>query len=148
MAMKNRGYKRVEYFDDGLQQLDKYRQGQFQEPDMVTESPYGPEVLVENDSSLVSRELSRDEAVGNNILLTLRTIQKYHNDRLPLLFDTWLSKVNKSNVFLMTDGKDSTWQRRVWNEGMLLFMDMSTCSMFGRCHTSYTILFRSDSAKI
>lgn len=87
--------------------------------EVITESPYGPEILLENDTSLVSRDLSPDEAAGNDILLTLRTIKKYHNGRLPLLFDTWLSKVNKSNVFLMTDGRDSTWQKRVWKDGML-----------------------------
>lgn len=94
------------------------------------ESPYGPEVLVENDTSLVPRQLSPHEAAGNNILLTLRTIKKYHHKRLPLLFSTWLSKVNKSNVFLMTDQRDLTWQRKVWREGMA-FLDFfdSCCSL-------------------
>lgn len=86
-----------------------------------TESPFGPEILVENDSSLTSRELSPDEAAGNDILLTLRTIKKYHDKRLPLLFDTWLSKVNKSNVFLMTDDRDPVWQKKVWRDGRFRF---------------------------
>lgn len=77
-----------------------------------------PEVLVENDSSLVPRALSPFQAAGNNVMLTLRTIKDYHSKRLPLLFSTWLTKVNRSNVFLMTDGLDLVWQNRVWKSGM------------------------------
>lgn len=82
------------------------------------DSIYGPEVLLENDTSLPRRQLSPFEAAGNNIMLTLRTVKKFHSKRLPLLFSTWLSKVNRSNVFLMTDGRDPVWQNRVWKKGM------------------------------
>lgn len=82
------------------------------------DSIYGPELLVENDTSLPRRELSPFEAAGNNIMLTLRTVKNYHHKRLPLLFSTWLTKVNGSNVFLMTDGRDPVWQNRVWKRGM------------------------------
>ena len=74
------------------------------------------EPLVEYQN-LSTRRLSAEELKGNNIMMTLRTIKKYHNSRLPLLFSTWLTKVNRSNVFLMTDDRDSVWQRKVWNAG-------------------------------
>ena len=35
-----------------------------------------------------------------------RTTVSNHRKRLPLLFDTWLTKVNTSQVFLVTDGDD------------------------------------------
>ncbi len=76
-----------------------------------------PEVLVENDDSLLKRVLTHDEEMGNNIMLTLRTIKKSHKKRLPLLFDTWVSKVNKSNLFIMTDDVDPDLQRQASKEG-------------------------------
>ena len=82
-----------------------------------TQNVYGPEVIVENDTSLHTRRLTPVEKAGNDILLTLRTIKKYHDKRLPLLFNTWITKVNKSNIFLMTDDKDSKWQTKVWKNG-------------------------------
>jgi hypothetical protein len=82
------------------------------------ESIYGPEVLLENDTSRPRRKLSQFEAAGNNIMLTLRTVKEFHDKRLPLLFSTWLSKVNGSNVFLMTNGRDPVWQKRAWKQGM------------------------------
>ena len=36
----------------------------------------------------------------------LRTTLSNHKKRLPLLFDTWITKVNSSQVFLVTDGDD------------------------------------------
>lgn len=82
------------------------------------ESIYGPEILMENDTSLPRKKLTPFAAVGNNIMLTLRTVKNYHSKRLPLLFSTWLTKVNGSNVFLMTDGMDPVWQNRVWKRGI------------------------------
>ncbi len=72
---------------------------------------------MENDRGLHMRTPTPEESKGNSIMLTLRTIKKYHSKRLPLLFSTWLSKVNRSNVFVVTDEKDATWQRRVWKNG-------------------------------
>ena len=67
---------------------------------------FGPEVLVETNRLLTPRPLTESEQAGNNILFTLRTTVKFHKTRLPVLFDTWLTKVNRSNVFLVTDGED------------------------------------------
>ena len=67
---------------------------------------YGREVLVETNSLLTPRPLTEREQAGSNILFTLRTTVKFHKTRLPLLFDTWLTKVNRSNVFLVTDEED------------------------------------------
>ena len=78
-----------------------------------------PEVLVEKDASLVRRNLTPFQAAGNNVMLTLRTTKAAHNKRLPLLFSTWLTKINRSNVFLMTDGRDAVWQNKVWKKGVL-----------------------------
>ena len=36
-----------------------------------------------------------------------RTTVSNHRKRLPLLFETWLTKVNTSQVFLVTDGDDA-----------------------------------------
>ena len=84
--------------------------------EQYNESEVDYEPLVEHDY-LKSRKLTPYEAAGNDIMLTLRTTQAQHQKRLPLLMDTWLTKVNRSNVFLMTDGKDPVWQERVWNAG-------------------------------
>lgn len=68
---------------------------------------FGEEVLVETDPRLSPRSLTKSEQAGNNILFTLRTTMKFHKTRLPVLFDTWLTKVNRSNIFLVTDGEDN-----------------------------------------
>ena len=71
-----------------------------------------PGPLVETDDTLTPRPLTANEQAGNNILFTLRTTMKYHEQRLPVLFDTWLTTVNTSNVFLVTDGGDTKWKGR------------------------------------
>ncbi len=73
-----------------------------------------PEPLVETDGTLTPRPLTANEQAGNNILFTLRTTRKFHEKRLPVLFDTWLTTVNTSNVFLVTDGRgeDKKWKGR------------------------------------
>lgn len=92
----------------------------FQPSSRTDTEPFGPEILVENETPPPAMALGSQEAEGNNIMMTLRTMKKYHNKRLPLLFSTWLSKVNKSNVFLMTDDRDLPWQKRVWRTGKLM----------------------------
>lgn len=69
----------------------------------VCENTAGP--LVEC-SKAPPRNLSSFEASGGDILLTLRTTVKYHDTRLPVLFDTWLGEVEPTNVFIVTDGED------------------------------------------
>ena len=84
------------------------------------------EPLVEDDE-LESRKLTPYEGAGNNIMFTLRTTQSEHNKRLPLLMETWISKVNRSNIFLVSDGKDPIWQEKAWNSGMFL-LQLLLCS--------------------
>ena len=71
----------------------------------------GPEEIIEN-SNLPVRVLSNNEKAGNNIMITIRTTKKFHQKRLPILYDTWLNVVNGSNVFLVTDGEDDEYQEK------------------------------------
>lgn len=99
-------------------ELDHWRDLNYRLDALEYPTDTDPEVLVENDTSLESRRLTPMEAAGNDIMITLRTVKRYHDKRLPLLFRTWLSKVNHSNVFLMTDDRDKVWQKKVWKTGM------------------------------
>ena len=65
------------------------------------------EPLVECSDELKARELTNDEQAGRNIMFTIRTTLDYHDTRLPILFETWLSTVDPRTVFLVTDGEDS-----------------------------------------
>ena len=65
-----------------------------------------------------ARNLTRAEKSGDDILLSLRTTVKLHKKRLPVLFKTWLSTVNLSNVFLVTDGKDANLEREIATTGI------------------------------
>ncbi len=93
----------------------------------------GPEPLVETDGTLTPRPLTANEQAGNNILFTLRTTRKFHEKRLPVLFDTWLTTVNTSNVFLVTDGgEDKKWKGRAG-------MDVLCCTYgyYNECHKQF-----------
>lgn len=68
------------------------------------EHPPGP--LLECSKTPPPRNLSELEASGGDILLTIRTTGKYHDTRLPVLFDTWLGEVDPGNVFIVTDEDD------------------------------------------
>ena len=57
-------------------------------------------------SNKSGRVLSSFERSGNNIMFTLRTTLLYHQKRLPQLLQTWISVINSSNVFIVTDGHD------------------------------------------
>ena len=70
-----------------------------------------PEELIEN-SNFPARILSHTERAGNNIMITIRTTKKFHQKRLPILYDTWLTVVNGSNVFLVTDGEDDEYREK------------------------------------
>ena len=48
-----------------------------------------------------------------------RTTVKNHKKRLPLLFETWLTKVDSSRVFLVTDGPDHSLQLLAKDRGEL-----------------------------
>ena len=66
---------------------------------------------IEN-SNLPVRILSNNEKAGNNIMITIRATKKFHQKRLSILYDTWLTVVNGSNVFLVTDGEDDEYQKK------------------------------------
>ena len=65
-----------------------------------------------------ARNLSRAEESGDDILFSLRTTVNFHKKRLPVLFKTWLSTVNLSNVFLVTDGKDANLEQEIASTGI------------------------------
>ena len=64
-----------------------------------------------------SSEHTDFQKTGNHILFTVRTTASLHSQRLPLLFQTWLSAVNRSNVVLVTDGQDRILQFRAQEAG-------------------------------
>ena len=64
------------------------------------------------------RELTEEEKSGQNIMFTLRTTLDYHDKRLPVLFETWLSTVDPRTVFLVTDGEDTELDDNTENIGM------------------------------
>jgi hypothetical protein len=69
------------------------------------------EVLIERTIT-TKRPLTEFEQAGNNIMITIRTTKSFHQKRLPYMYDTWLNKVNGSNVFLVTDGLDDEYQEK------------------------------------
>ena len=75
---------------------------------------------IEN-SNLPVRILSDIENAGNNIMITLRTTKKFHQKRLSILYDTWLTVVNGSNVFLVTDGEDDEYREKSKKLGKYIF---------------------------
>jgi hypothetical protein len=64
------------------------------------------------------RKLTPFELEGNHILFTVRTSAKYHSERLPRLFHTWLANVNRSNVVIITDDFDPVLQYRTAEAGL------------------------------
>ena len=76
----------------------------------------GREPLVEN-SNATPRTLTPFEQAGNNIMITIKTTLAYHRTRVQLLLDPWISVVNASNVFLVTDGEDMEYEAKARNFG-------------------------------
>jgi fringe protein len=64
------------------------------------------------------RETTQFEKNGNHILFTLRTTTSFHSTRLPLLFQTWLANVNRTNVVIVTDSLDPVLQYRAEEAGL------------------------------
>jgi hypothetical protein len=64
------------------------------------------EILVEDVRTSIKRSLSDFELAGSNIILTVKTTRRFHASRLPLMLDTWLTTVNASNTYIITDDKD------------------------------------------
>ena len=79
--------------------------------DRAREYWHGKEILMEKNGR-EPRELSDFEAAGNNIMITIRTTRKFHQKRLPYMYETWLNVVNGSNVFLVTDATDKEYQEK------------------------------------
>lgn len=63
------------------------------------------------------RKLTREEEEGRNIMFTLRTTQSYHDTRLAILFETWLTTLYPESVFVVTDGEDSGLVEQLENIG-------------------------------
>ena len=76
----------------------------------------GKEPSAEN-SGRTPRTLTPFEQAGNNIMITIKTTQSYHTKRVQVLLDTWISVVNASNVFLVTDGDDEEYETKARNIG-------------------------------
>ena len=75
-----------------------------------------------------ARELTEMEKAGQNIMFTLRTTLDYHDQRLPVLFETWLSTVDPRTVFLVTDGEDAELDDTTENIGEgILILSFSIC---------------------
>ena len=68
-------------------------------------------------SDRITRSLTPFEQDGKNIMFTLRTTLSYHKQRLPILFETWLSTVTPSTVFIVTDGHHSEMEKEIRNRG-------------------------------
>lgn len=117
----------MEIFDDG-QQNSPFYNGRAQ---------IG-ELLVETNLNLHPRLLTPFEAAGNDIMFTVRTTKPFHDKRLPLLFETWMTRANHSNIFIVTDGEDKKWLKKCWDEGK------ESCTIGKIIQLSnYTIIFMS-----
>ena len=64
-----------------------------------------------------SRDLSPWEQSGNHIMFTLRTTTSFHSSRIPLLFQTWMTTVNRSNIFIVTDSHEVILESRAKEAG-------------------------------
>ena len=64
-----------------------------------------------------SRDLSPWEQSGNHIMFTLRTTASFHSSRIPLLFQTWMTTVNRSNIFIVTDSHEVILESRTKEAG-------------------------------
>ena len=78
----------------------------------------GEEPSAEN-SGRTPRTLTPFEQAGNNIMITIKTTVAYHRTRIQLLLDTWISTINASNVFLVTDGDDLEYEAKARDIGKL-----------------------------
>ena len=50
-------------------------------------------------------------------MITIKTTAAYHRTRIQLLLDTWISAMNASNVFLVTDGDDTEYEAKARDIG-------------------------------
>ena len=87
------------------------------EPVYCSKAARWKEPLVECQSRQFDYSPNSWEQNGNHIMFTLRTTRMYHHVRLPWLFQTWLTTVNRSNVFIVTDGRDEVFEYRAKEAG-------------------------------
>ena len=66
----------------------------------------GVSVNITRQDGLMLTHVVNHECSSTVYVSCHRTTVSNHRTRLPLLFDTWLTKVNTSQVFLVTDGED------------------------------------------
>ncbi len=64
------------------------------------------------------RKLSSHEEQGRNILFTIRTSKKYHETRLSVLFETWVTTLYPESLFLVTDDEDPDLAEQLEEVGM------------------------------
>ena len=78
-------------------------------------------------SDRVPRKLSPLEREGRNIMFTMRTTVAYHKQRLPLLFQTWLTTVSPDTVFIVTDGHDPVLEDETRSRGKPEMLNHDFC---------------------
>ena len=55
----------------------------------------------------------------HNILFSIRTTKRYHSVRMGLMLDTWVSRLNATNFFIVTDDSDPQLEKKAESRGML-----------------------------
>ena len=86
----------------------------------------GEEPIIEK-AGRTPRTLTPFEQSGNNIMITIKTTQSYHTKRVQVLLDTWISAVNASNVFLVTDGDDEEYEKKARDIGKIASIYTISC---------------------
>ena len=81
-------------------------------------------------SGRIPRTLTAYEQVGNNVMITIKTTLAYHNTRVQLLLDTWISLVNASNIFLVTDGNDQEYENKAIDIGKFILSTGKTALLY------------------
>ena len=64
------------------------------------------------------RKLSPHEEQGRNIMFTLRTTKDYHDTRLGILFETWVTTLYPESLFVVTDDEDTELEEQLEGVGM------------------------------
>lgn len=64
------------------------------------------------------RKLTPHEEQGRNIMFTIRTTKDYHETRLGVMFETWVTTLYPESLFLVTDDEDSELAEQLEEVGM------------------------------
>ena len=73
----------------------------------------GPEELIENNLSV--QPLTDNKKAGSNIMINIRATKRFHQKRLPILYDTWLTVTRRWRK-----------QKLLWGEGDKSFCYLTT----------------------